>query len=102
MIFLTKKRKNSCYNLSIEGDIMEKEMFMLETEEGVMNCEVIKRIFVRDYQKHYLIYTDHTVDEEGDEKIFISSYQPEDENFLLHDITDEDELNQITLKLEEL
>lgn len=81
---------------------MEKETFTLETEEGFINCEVIEHIFVKDYQKHYLIYTDHSFDEEGDEKIFISSYQPEDKNGLLHDITDEKELNQIILELEEL
>lgn len=79
---------------------MNQETFILETEEGSVECEVLYKLYSKEYQKHYIIYTDHTIDEEGDINIFISSYNPESTTYELNDITDKKELNNITKQLE--
>ncbi len=81
---------------------MEKETFTLETEKETINCEVILRFFSKTYQKHYLVYTDHSIDEEGDENLFISSYNPNDNTFMLEDITDQEELEKAIEQMESL
>lgn len=81
---------------------MEKETFTLETEEKIINCEVVLRFFSETYQKHYLVYTDHSIDEEGDENLFISSYNPNDNTYMLEDITDREELEKVIEQMESL
>lgn len=80
---------------------MEKETFRLETENEILNCEVLLRFFSPKYQKHYLIYTDHSKDDENEENLFISSYNPEDESFELADVLDT-ELQDIIKELEKI
>lgn len=81
---------------------MEKETFLLETEEGTLNCEVILRFYLEEYQKNYLVYTDHSMDESGEENVFVSSYIPNDEEGTLTDIIDENELERIMTELEKI
>lgn len=79
---------------------MEKETFILETEEGSINCEVILRFYSEKYQKNYLIYTDHSFDGNQEENIFVSSYNLEDKTNMLQDILDKKELEEIEKQLE--
>ena len=81
---------------------MEKETFTLETEEGTITCEIIDNLYVQEYQKNYLIYTDNSKDETGELNIFISSFDPNSENYELEDIKDEKELEKISNIIEEM
>lgn len=81
---------------------MEKETFTLETEEGIITCEIIDNLYVEEYQKNYLIYTDHSKDENGELNIFISSFDPNNETYELEDIKDERELEKISNMIEEM
>ena len=81
---------------------MEKETFILETENGTITCEIIDTLYVTAYQKNYLVYTDNSKDQNGELNIFISSFNPEDKNYELKDITDENELKDISNIIEEM
>ena len=50
--------------------------------------------------KSYVVYTDYAVNEEGNLKVFASSYDPNDETFKLGPVTDEKELYTIDNLLE--
>jgi uncharacterized protein YrzB (UPF0473 family) len=55
---------------------MEKDIFILETENGPITCEIIENLYINEYQKNYVIYTDHTKDENNELNLYISSYDP--------------------------
>lgn len=79
---------------------MEKETFILETENGCISCEVILRFYFEKYQKNYIVYTEHSKNEDQEENIFVSSYQPDDESHTLEDIKNPEELQDIVTQLE--
>ena len=74
------------------------ETFFLDTSDGSHECQVITSIYSETRNKYYLIY--EYVDQDT-EDIFVSSYDPNDEEALLKDITDEKELEEIASFLEE-
>ena len=79
---------------------MEKETFILETENSCISCEVILRFYFEKYQKNYIVYTEHSKNEDQEEHIFVSSYQPDDESHTLEDIKNPEELQDIVKQLE--
>lgn len=81
---------------------MEKQTFILESETEKVECEVLYSLYSNEYQKHYLVYTDNSIDQEGDLNILISSYDPESTTYNLYDITDEEELSNISDQLEKM
>lgn len=81
---------------------MEAEKFMLDTENGQIECEVLMTLKLEEYQKNYLVYTDNTKDEEQQLNIFISSFEPEKENGELNDITDQQELETVSNYIEKI
>ncbi len=81
---------------------MNAERFTLETEDKILTCEVILRLYVEKYKKNYLVYTDGSIDKEGEENVFISSYLPNDEKGELKDITDENELKYVSDYIEKI
>ena len=81
---------------------MEAEKFMLDTENGHIECEVLMTLKLEEYQKNYLVYTDNTKDEEQQLNIFISSFEPEKENGELNDITDQQELETVSNYIEKI
>ncbi len=81
---------------------MKNETFTLETENGSIICEILDSLYVKEYQKNYLIYTDNSKDLNGELNIFISSYDPENPNYELNDVTNKDELEKITTIIEDL
>lgn len=80
---------------------MENETFILDTENGQIECNVLLRFQMEENKKNYLVYTDNTVDEEGELNIFIASYEQNDDSGELKDIEDQQELEKITKILEE-
>lgn len=74
------------------------DRFYLDTEEGSIECQIITNIYSEERKKHYLIY--EYVENES-QYIYISSYNPEDKEGNLNDVTNEQELEEITKFLEE-
>lgn len=81
---------------------MEKETFILETEDGSITCEIIESIYVNEYKKNYVVYTDNTKDENGELNVFISSYDPQNDKYELEDINDQKELEKVANIIDEL
>jgi len=75
-----------------------EETFFLDTEEGSKECKIITSMYSETRKKYYLIYE---YVENKEEEIFVSSYEPNEEDGTLNDITDEKELEEITKFLEE-
>lgn len=74
------------------------DRFYLDTEEGSIECQIITNIYSEERKKHYLIY--EYVENES-QYIYVSSYNPEDKEGNLNDVTNEQELEEITKFLEE-
>ena len=81
----------------------EKMTFKVVNDEGKeVECEVLFTFESDETKKNYIFYTDNTLDEEGNTKVYASIYNPdEDENKLLPIETDK-EWKIIETILEEL
>lgn len=77
---------------------MKDETFFLDTDDGSKECTVITTMYSESRKKYYVIY-EYTDNENED--VFVSSYEPTDENGVLQDITDELELKEIESFLNE-
>ena len=75
----------------------ENETFILDTYTGSEECHIITTMFSETRKKYYVIY--EYVENPSD--IFVSSYDPTDEEGILEDVAAEDELKEITEFLEE-
>lgn len=75
----------------------ENETFILDTDTGSEECRIITTMFSETRKKYYVIY--EYVENPSD--IFVSSYDPTDEEGILEDVTAEDELKEIIEFLEE-
>jgi len=69
-----------------------EETFFLDTENGSRECQIITSMYSETRKKYYLIY--EYVDSDTDE-VFVSSYEPNDEEGTLNDVTDEGALEEI-------
>ena len=81
---------------------MEKDKFILETENGPITCEIIENLYINEYQKNYVVYTDHTKDENNELNLYISSYDPQSEKHELEDIKDSEELEKVANIIDEM
>ena len=81
---------------------MEKDIFILETENGPITCEIIENLYINEYQKNYVVYTDHTKDENNELNLYISSYDPQSEKHKLEDIKDSEELEKVANIIDEM
>ena len=81
---------------------MEKDIFIVETENGPITCEIIENLYINEYQKNYVIYTDHTKDENNELNLYISSYDPQSEKHELEDIKDSEELEKVANIIDEM
>ena len=71
----------------------EEEMtFKVMNDEGKeIECEVLFTFESDETKKNYIVYTDNTIDEDGNTKVFASIYNPgEDETKLLPIETDKE------------
>ncbi|MCI8575406.1 MAG: DUF1292 domain-containing protein, partial [Bacilli bacterium] len=67
-----------------------------------ITCEIIESIYVNEYKKNYVVYTDNTKDENGELNVFISSYDPQNDKYELEDINDQKELEKVANIIDEL
>jgi len=85
---------------------MEKEkenLFTVVDDEGKeVECEVLFTFESDETGKNYMIYTDNTLDEEGNTKVFASIFNPEEETTTLEPIETEKEWKIIENILESL
>ena len=83
---------------------MEEELKFTVTDENgkEVECEALFTFESDETKKNYIVYTDNTVDEEGNTKVYASIYNPDEEATKLTPITDEKEWKIIETILDEL
>lgn len=84
---------------------MEREnmTFTVVNDEGKeVECEVLFTFESEETGKNYIVYTDNTLDEEGNTKVFASIYDPDLDESKLLPIETEKEWKIIEVILEEL
>lgn len=81
----------------------ERMTFKVKDKDGKeIECEVLFTFESEDTKKNYMVYTDNTVDEEGNTKVYASIYTPDAETTVLEPIETEKEWKTIEIILEEL
>ena len=59
----------------------EQMTFKVINDEGKeIECEVLFTFETEKKKKNYIVYTDYTLDEEGNTKVYASIYNPEDKS----------------------
>lgn len=81
----------------------EKNVFTVIDDQGQeVKCEVLFTFDSDETGKHYIIYTDNTTDEEGNTKVYASTYEPDNEKTVLGEIETEKEWKIIETVLDSL
>jgi len=81
----------------------EKMTFKVMDENGKeIECEVLFTFESTETNKNYIVYTDDTTDEEGNTKVYASTYEPNEEDLKLSPIESEKEWKIIETVLNEL
>lgn len=82
----------------------EKTMtFKITNDEGKeVECEVLFTFESEETHKNYMVYTDNTLDEEGNTKVFAATYNPELDKQTLMPIETDKEWKIIETILDEL
>ena len=81
----------------------EKMTFKVMDENGKeIDCEVLFTFESTETNKNYIVYTDDSVDEEGNTRVYASIYNPGEEQLKLSPIETDKEWKIIETVLEEL
>ena len=81
----------------------ETMTFKVINDEGKeVECEVLFTFESDETKKNYIVYTDNTLDEEGNTKVYASTYNPDQDETKLLPIETEKEWKIIETILEEL
>ncbi len=81
----------------------EKMTFKVVNDEGKeVECEVLFTFESDETKKNYIVYTDNTLDEEGNTKVYASIYNPDEDETKLLPIESEKEWKIIETILDEL
>lgn len=73
-----------------------KNLFTMISNDGKeMECEVVLTIDSDEFGKSYIVYTDHTLDENGNIKTYASIYDPSGTSLDLLPVTSDEEWNMI-------
>ncbi|MBE6139815.1 MAG: DUF1292 domain-containing protein [Firmicutes bacterium] len=81
----------------------ETMTFKVINDEGQeIECEVLFTFESDETKKNYIVYTDNTIDEEGNTKVYASIYNPDQDETKLLPIETEKEWKIIETILEEL
>lgn len=81
----------------------EKMTFKALTPEGKeIDCEVLFTFESEETNKWYMVYTDNTLDEEGNTKVYAANFNPDDENVDLIPIESEKEWKIVEAILDEV
>ena len=81
----------------------ETMTFKVKDQNGKeVECEVLFTFESEETKKNYTVYTDNTVDEEGNTKVYASIYTPNSKTTMLEPIETEKEWKIIQTILDEL
>ncbi len=81
----------------------ERMTFKIFNDKGEeVECEVLFTFDSDETKKHYMVYTDNTLDEEGNTKVYAATYDPELENQSLKPIETDKEWKIIETILDQL
>ena len=81
----------------------ETMTFKVMNDEGKeIECEVLFTFESDETKKNYIVYTDNTIDEEGNTKVYASIYNPDQDETKLLPIETDKEWKIIETILEEL
>ena len=73
-----------------------KNLFTMISNDGKeMECEVVLTIDSDEFGKSYIVYTDNTLDENGNIKTYASIYDPSGTSLDLLPVTSDEEWNMI-------
>jgi uncharacterized protein YrzB (UPF0473 family) len=88
---------------NMNDGIDESMTFKVVNDKGQeIECEVLFTFEKEDTGKNYIVYTDNTLDEDGNIKVYASIFNPDDDETKLLPITTDEEWNVIETILEEL
>ncbi|MFV0249538.1 MAG: DUF1292 domain-containing protein [Bacilli bacterium] len=81
----------------------EKMTFKIFDDNGKeVECEVLFTFESEETNKNYMVYTDNTIDEDGNTKVYASIYDPDKDETKLEPIETEKEWQIIETILEEI
>ena len=81
----------------------ERMTFKITNDEGQeVECEVLFTFESNETGKNYMVYTDNTIDDEGNTKVYASIYNPEDKEPKLEPIETDKEWEIIETILKEI
>ena len=73
-----------------------KNLFTIVTDSGeTLDCEVVLTIDSDEYGKSYIVYTDHTMDENGNYRTYASIYDPTGKDLKLSPVESDEEWDMI-------
>lgn len=74
---------------------LENDKITIEKDGKEIDCDILFTFDCDETKKSYVGYSDNTIGEDGRKTIYVSSYNPENEEIILEDIDDKDELEMI-------
>lgn len=81
----------------------ERKIFKVKNEEGKeIECEVLFTFDSEETDKSYMAYTDNTVDEDGNTRVYAAIYEENGDKFNLKPIDSEKEWKIVETILEEV
>lgn len=79
-----------------ENEVKQDNTFTIVNDNGEeIKCEILFTYEDEKTKKNYMAYTDNTLDEEGNTKVYASIFNPEEENPVLLPIETEEEWKMI-------
>ena len=81
----------------------EKSTFVIINDDGEeVECEILFTFENKETKKNYIVYTDNSVDENGETLVFANVYNPDKDDEVLLPIETEEEWDMIEKIFEEL
>lgn len=80
----------------------EMKFVIIDDNDNEIECEVLFTFDSLDTEKNYLVYTDHTTDENGNLSVYAATYDPLDEDANLIPVESEEELELVSSVYEEI
>lgn len=78
------------------GKTDNKNVFIMKNDKGEeVECEVMMTIDSEEFNSHYIIYTDHTMTDDGNINTYASHYDPTGKSLDLNPVTTDAEWNMI-------
>lgn len=75
-----------------DNEVKQENVFTIVNDNGEeIKCEILFTYEDEKTKKNYMAYTDNTLDEEGNTKVYASIFNPEEENPVLLPIETEEE-----------